>query len=217
MAQDKAQESYYSHIPDCGNHLLTHSEFHNSTILKTKVHLSAADLVQPHVGPVCTVSVSVSSFELCWVVLEGFVFLVPCVNSFSPILPASSSLEFPELWRKGFDGDISFRAVYSRVCLPEMYGCGSLCLFPSAARGSSYADGWIRPWLWLQQNTSENHFIGISFFIFKKIYLFHVYEYNVPVFRHTRWGHQIPLQMFVSHHVVAGNWNQDLWKSSQFS
>jgi len=25
------------------------------------------------------------------------------------------------------------------------------------------------------------------------------------VFRHTRKGHQIPLQMVVSHHVVAGN------------
>jgi hypothetical protein len=26
-----------------------------------------------------------------------------------------------------------------------------------------------------------------------------------------------PLQMVVSHHVVAGNWTQDLWKSSQCS
>jgi len=31
-----------------------------------------------------------------------------------------------------------------------------------------------------------------------------MYEYNVTVFRHTRRGHQIPLQMVVSHHVVAG-------------
>jgi hypothetical protein len=29
--------------------------------------------------------------------------------------------------------------------------------------------------------------------------------YAVAVFRHTRRGHQIPLQMVVSHHVVAGN------------
>jgi hypothetical protein len=35
--------------------------------------------------------------------------------------------------------------------------------------------------------------------------------------RHTRRGHQIPLQMVVSHHVVAGNWTQNLWKSSQCS
>jgi hypothetical protein len=27
----------------------------------------------------------------------------------------------------------------------------------------------------------------------------------VAVFRHTRRGHQIPLQMVMSHHVVAGN------------
>ena len=31
--------------------------------------------------------------------------------------------------------------------------------------------------------------------------LFHVYEYTVAVFRHTRRGHQ----MVESHHVVAGN------------
>jgi hypothetical protein len=27
----------------------------------------------------------------------------------------------------------------------------------------------------------------------------------------------LELQMVVSHHVVAGNWTQDLWKSSQCS
>ena len=48
-------------------------------------------------------------------------------------------------------------------------------------------------------------------------FLFSVYEYTVAVFRHTRRGHQIPLQMFVSHHGIAGNWTQDLWKSSQCS
>jgi hypothetical protein len=41
-------------------------------------------------------------------------------------------------------------------------------------------------------------------------------EYTVAVFRHTRRGHQIPLQVVVSScHAVAGNWTQDLWKSSQ--
>ena len=48
-------------------------------------------------------------------------------------------------------------------------------------------------------------------------YLFYLYEYTVMVFRHTRRGHQIPLQMVVSHHVVAGIWTQDLWKSNQCS
>jgi hypothetical protein len=40
--------------------------------------------------------------------------------------------------------------------------------------------------------------------------LFHIYEYMVAVFRHTRRGHQISLQMVVSHCVVAGIWTQDL-------
>jgi hypothetical protein len=39
----------------------------------------------------------------------------------------------------------------------------------------------------------------------KKKDLFYVCEYTVAVFRHTRRGHCIPLQMVVSHHVVAGN------------
>jgi hypothetical protein len=39
----------------------------------------------------------------------------------------------------------------------------------------------------------------------KKIYLFYVYEYSVAVCRHIKRGSQIPLQMVVSHHVVAGN------------
>jgi len=39
---------------------------------------------------------------------------------------------------------------------------------------------------------------------FKKLYLLIIYKYIVAVFRHTRRGHQISLQMVVSHHVVAG-------------
>jgi hypothetical protein len=42
-------------------------------------------------------------------------------------------------------------------------------------------------------------------FCFKRFYLFYVYEHTVAVFSHTRRGHQIPSQVFVSHHVVAGN------------
>jgi hypothetical protein len=61
-----------------------------------------------------------------------------------------------------------------------------------------------------------------SVVLFKKkkrfIYLFYTYEYtNIALFRHTRRGHQTPLQMVVSHHVVAGNLTQDLWKNSQCS
>jgi hypothetical protein len=38
----------------------------------------------------------------------------------------------------------------------------------------------------------------------QKIYLFIIYKYTVAVFRHTRRGRQISLQMVVSHHAVAG-------------
>jgi hypothetical protein len=34
--------------------------------------------------------------------------------------------------------------------------------------------------------------------------LFYVYKYTIAVFRHTRRGHWVPLQMVVSHHVVGG-------------
>jgi hypothetical protein len=46
-------------------------------------------------------------------------------------------------------------------------------------------------------------------------YLFITCKYTVAVFRHTRRGLQISLQMVVSHHVVAGIWTLDLRKSSR--
>jgi hypothetical protein len=57
-------------------------------------------------------------------------------------------------------------------------------------------------------------FLCVSFF-FLKIYLFIICKYTVAVFRHSRRGRQILLQMVVSHHVVAGIWTLDLWKSSR--
>ena len=38
-----------------------------------------------------------------------------------------------------------------------------------------------------------------NFFFFFKMYLFYVYECTVAVFRHTRRGHRIPLQVVVRH------------------
>jgi hypothetical protein len=35
------------------------------------------------------------------------------------------------------------------------------------------------------------------------MYLFYVYENTLAVFRHTRRGHQIILQMVANHHVVG--------------
>ena len=39
------------------------------------------------------------------------------------------------------------------------------------------------------------------------------YVSTLSLSRHTRRGHPIPLQMVVSHHMVAGNCTQDLWRA----
>jgi hypothetical protein len=49
---------------------------------------------------------------------------------------------------------------------------------------------------------------GVSFgvkvsFFFKDLFVI-IHTYTVAVFRHTRRGHRISLQVVVSHHVVAG-------------
>jgi len=55
----------------------------------------------------------------------------------------------------------------------------------------------------------------ISFF-FKHIFLLFIYFMSTLSLSST-YKERIPLQMVVSHHVVAGIWTQDLWKSSQCS
>jgi hypothetical protein len=50
---------------------------------------------------------------------------------------------------------------------------------------------------------SKTDLHSLSLF-FLKIYLFIICKYTVAVFRHSRRGRQIMLQMVVSHHVVAG-------------
>ena len=55
----------------------------------------------------------------------------------------------------------------------------------------------------------------VCLFVFLKIYLFIICKYTVAVFRHSRRGSQISLQMVLSHHVVAGIWTPDLRKSSR--
>jgi hypothetical protein len=57
-------------------------------------------------------------------------------------------------------------------------------------------------------------FFCFYLFFLKKIYLLTICKYTVAVFRHSRRGSQISLQMVVSHHVVAGIWTPDLRKSS---
>ena len=56
-----------------------------------------------------------------------------------------------------------------------------------------------------QLEDSLQKLVPTLFVCFFKICLFILCEESVNVFRHTRKGHQIPLQMAVSHHVVAGN------------
>jgi hypothetical protein len=55
------------------------------------------------------------------------------------------------------------------------------------------------------------------YFVFVYVFILNICEYTVSAFRHNRKWHPIPLQMAVSHHVVAENGTQDLWKSSQCS
>jgi hypothetical protein len=67
---------------------------------------------------------------------------------------------------------------------------------------------------WPQTHYIAKEWPWILFFL--KIYLFIIIcKYTVAVFRHTRRGRQILLRMVVSHHVVAGTWTLDLWKSSR--
>ena len=63
---------------------------------------------------------------------------------------------------------------------------------------------------------AHHSFIYLLNLFFLRFVCFMV-KYTVTVFRHTRRrGHRILLQVFVSHHVVAGIWTQDLRKSSQW-
>jgi hypothetical protein len=53
----------------------------------------------------------------------------------------------------------------------------------------------------------EYIYIYIYIYTYMSVYMYtHIYVcVCVAAFRHTRRGHQIPLQMVVSHHVFAGN------------
>jgi hypothetical protein len=72
----------------------------------------------------------------------------------------------------------------------------------------------VYPNSWVVASGSQRHlvmafaashsYLFIYLFIFLKIYLFIICKYTAAVFRHSRRGHQILLQMVVSHHVVAG-------------
>jgi hypothetical protein len=56
----------------------------------------------------------------------------------------------------------------------------------------------------LNSGPLEEQSVLFFFFFFKIYFYFIICEYTVAVFRHSRRGRQILLQMVVSHHVVAG-------------
>jgi hypothetical protein len=58
-------------------------------------------------------------------------------------------------------------------------------------------------------------FTTVLLLLFLKSYLFILFTWIHCSY--TRRVHQIPLQMVVSHHVVAGDWTLDLWKNRQCS
>jgi hypothetical protein len=55
-----------------------------------------------------------------------------------------------------------------------------------------------------------------TLYFFKDLFII-ICKYTVADFRYTKRGHQISLQVVVSHHVVAEIGTQDLWKNSQCS
>jgi hypothetical protein len=60
-----------------------------------------------------------------------------------------------------------------------------------------------------QEQQKDNVFIGFKRFLFSFFLLFFkdlviICKYTVAVFRCARRGHLIPLQMVVSHYIVAG-------------
>jgi hypothetical protein len=87
--------------------------------------------------------------------------------------------------------------------------------------GDWYALGsppWIRTYLIIllrtnlfiiaKRSSSVKFFVVVVVVLFLKIHLFmscYVCEYTIVVCRHTRRGHWVPLQVVVSHHVVAGD------------
>lgn len=62
------------------------------------------DLVQTHLGPTLTASVSGSSHVPWLVDWEGCILLVSTMSSDSHILSTSSSSELPEHWNEEFGG-----------------------------------------------------------------------------------------------------------------
>jgi hypothetical protein len=95
-------------------------------------------------------------------------------------------------WRLGF------LRPYSKLVLPAL----GLSISGFSFSGAKTR---IRPLTDLLRENFLLLLLLLLFFLFSFIYLFYEYEHIIALFRLIRRGHQIPLQMIVSHHVVAGN------------
>lgn len=95
-------------------------------------------------------SLSFSKFVWTSFLLDssGLVSLVSSIPSYSCILSASCSTEFPELLggEGEFDWNIQFKAECSKVSYSLHVSLWSLYLCPSAAQRSLFYSGWTRSW-----------------------------------------------------------------------
>jgi len=93
-------------------------------------------------------------------------------------------------------------------CLQNQYHLGDSCTLPSTApaRVTTLVIFGKQILFALRKHFPEDftsEMLVSLFCFFRNIYF--VCEYTVAVFRHSRRGQQILLQMDVSHHGVAGN------------
>jgi hypothetical protein len=89
--------------------------------------------------------------------------------------------------------NLGFCVHHPGVIFPR--GC-HLCLAPRSALPLSYSSA--------EEVSTTYQYYNITYLLLV------IWGHCSCLQTHTRRGHQIPLQMVVSHHVVAGNWTQDL-------
>jgi hypothetical protein len=181
--------------------------------------------ISPSPPPVCACSCVCSCVYRCvWMCI--CVFRYPTINLYSLFLGESSLImkaDFAQVGRTDSDRET---AIWFRM-LPfginfvywSMHYKHTWVLAPSGARGGQIPGARVTGCCEPPDGGAENQtwilWKIILFFFFLKIYLFIICKYTVAVFKQSRRGSQISLQMVVSHHVVAGIWTLDLRKNSR--
>jgi hypothetical protein len=80
-----------------------------------------------------------------------------------------------------------------------------ICASTDVPGGQRPQKGLQIPWDWNYDGCELQQVLwGLIESFLKKRFIYYMNKYVVAVFRHTRKGHQISLQMVVRHHVVAG-------------